>query len=75
MRRSPRLTSRLAVLLAPDGMVQRWLAAAPIGAATDALGASFDATQPVPGPTGPRTAKATEPGAAIAVLLALRPAP
>jgi hypothetical protein len=56
-------------------MTQRWLAAAPIGKTTDALAASFDATEPATGPTGPRTATATEPGAAIAVLLALRPAP
>ncbi|MGH9009904.1 MAG: metallophosphoesterase [Acidimicrobiia bacterium] len=62
-------------LVAPDAMVQRWLAAAPIGKTTDALAASFDATEPAAGPTGPRTATATEPGAAIAVLLALRPAP
>ena len=62
-------------LVAPDGMDQRWLAAAPVGAETDALAASFDATQPDPGPTGPRTATATERGPAIAALLALRPAP
>jgi hypothetical protein len=62
-------------LLAPDGMGQRWLAAAPVGATTDALAATFDATEPAAGPTGSRTATATEPGAAIAVLLALRPAP
>jgi hypothetical protein len=62
-------------LVAPDGMVQRWLAAAPISKTTDALAASFDATEPVAGPTGARTATATEAGPRIAVLLALRPAP
>ena len=62
-------------LIAPDGMARRWLAAAPIGATTDALAAAFDATEPAAGPTGPRTATATEPGARITVLLALRPAP
>jgi hypothetical protein len=63
-------------LVAPDGMVQRWLAAAPVGATSDALAASFDDSKAVPlGRTGSRTATATEPGAAIAVLLALRPAP
>jgi hypothetical protein len=63
-------------LVAPGGMAQRWLAAAPVGATTDALAASFDDSEALPpGPTGPRTATATEPGAAIAVLLALRPAP
>ena len=62
-------------LVAPDGMVQRWLAAAPTSQTTDALAASFDATQPSAGPTGVRIATATEPGARIAVLLALRPAP
>jgi hypothetical protein len=62
-------------LVAPDGMAQRWLAAAPISKTTDALAASFDATEPAAGPTGARTATATEPGARIAVLLALRPAP
>ncbi|HEV8624732.1 MAG TPA: metallophosphoesterase, partial [Acidimicrobiia bacterium] len=63
-------------LVAPDGMVQRWLAAAPVGATSDALAASFDDSEALPlGPTGSRTATATEPGAAIAVLLALRPAP
>ena len=62
-------------LVAPNGMVQGWLAAAPISKTTDALAASFDATEPDAGSTGSRTATATEPGARIAVLLALRPAP
>ena len=63
------------LVLAPDGMTRRWLAAAPVGATTDALAAAFDATAPGAGPAGPSTATATEPGAAITVLLALRPAP
>jgi len=61
-------------LMAPDGMTQRWLAAAPVGATTDALAASFDDSETTAGPTGSRTATATEPGPSIAVLLALRPA-
>jgi len=61
-------------LMAPGGMAQRWLAAAPVGAGTDALAASFDDTETTAGPTGSRTATATEPGPSIAVLLALRPA-
>ncbi|MCA1844503.1 MAG: metallophosphoesterase [Actinobacteria bacterium] len=62
-------------LIAPDGMAQRWLAAAPIGSTDDALAASSDATAPLAGPTGPRSATATEPAAWIAVVVALRPAP
>jgi hypothetical protein len=61
-------------LVAPTGMTQRWLAAAPTGKETDALAASFDARLGAAGPTGGRSATATEPGAAIAVSLALRPA-
>jgi hypothetical protein len=60
-------------LMAPKGMMQRWLAAAPTGKETDALAASYDARVGTAGPTGSRTATATEPGVAIAVSLALRP--
>jgi hypothetical protein len=60
---------------APAGMTERWVAAAPTGDSRDALSSSSDATQPAAGATGPRTATATEPGARIGVLLALRPAP
>jgi hypothetical protein len=62
-------------LVSPIGMTQRWLAAAPVGATTDALAASYDARQPEPGPTGLRIATATEPGGRIAAVLVLRPAP
>jgi hypothetical protein len=62
-------------VLPPEGMAQRWLAAAPGGDARDALASAFDATLPAGGPTGPRTAQATEAGPRIGVLLALRPAP
>jgi hypothetical protein len=54
-------------LVAPTGMTQT-------GKETDALAASFDARLGAAGPTGGRSATATEPGAAIAVSLALRPA-
>ncbi|MCA1845933.1 MAG: metallophosphoesterase, partial [Actinobacteria bacterium] len=60
-------------LVAPDGLVQRWLAAAPVGATFDALAAAFDATEPSAGPANPSAATATEPGDRITVLLALRP--
>jgi hypothetical protein len=60
-------------LVAPAGMTQRWLAAAPVGAATDALAASSDARQPDAGVSGPLTATATEPGVHIAAVVALRP--
>ncbi|MEW6472644.1 MAG: metallophosphoesterase [Actinomycetota bacterium] len=59
----------------PEGMTQRWLAASPGGDARDALAASFDATLSKTGATGPRAARATERGARIGVVLALRPAP
>ena len=62
-------------VVAPPGMTQRWLAAAPVGSTGDALAASFDATHSAASDTGPRTARTTEPGARIAALLALRPAP
>jgi hypothetical protein len=62
-------------MTAPPGMTPRWLDAAPTGDTRDALASSADATRPMAGATGPRTATATEPGARIGVLLALRPAP
>jgi hypothetical protein len=62
------------IITAPGGMTERWLAASPTGGTTDALAASFDATQSRPGPTGPRTATATESqGGRIAAVVALRP--
>jgi hypothetical protein len=61
-------------MIAPNGMTPRWVDAAPTGTTHDALASSSDATRPAAGATGPRTATATEPGARIGVLLALRPA-
>jgi hypothetical protein len=61
-------------LVTPGGTSQRWLAAAPVGATSDALTASFDTTLPDAGPSGPRTVTATEPGGWITAVLALRPA-
>jgi hypothetical protein len=55
-------------------MTPRWVDAAPTASTHDALALSADATRPTAGVTGPRTATATEPGARIGVLLALRPA-
>ncbi len=62
-------------LVSPSGLTQRWLAAAPVGATTDVLTASYDARQPEAGPTGLRVVTATEPGGRIAAVLVLRPAP
>jgi hypothetical protein len=62
-------------MIPPDGMTPRWVDAAPTGGTADALASSSDTTWPTAGVTGPRTATATEPGARIGVLLALRPAP
>ena len=62
-------------LRAPGGMTQRWLAAAPSGSPNDALVSASDAPQREAGFTGSRVATATEGGARIGVLLALRPAP
>jgi hypothetical protein len=61
-------------MTAPNGMTLRWVDAAPTGSTRDALASSSDATRPAAGATGRRTATATEPGARIGVLLALRPA-
>jgi calcineurin-like phosphoesterase family protein len=62
-------------LRAPPAMSQRWLAAAPSGSANDALASASDEPRPEPGSTGPWVATATEAGARIGVLLALRAAP
>ena len=59
----------------PAGMTERWVAASPTGGTGDALAASSDTTLPAAGPTGLRTATATEPGGSIAAVVALRPAP
>jgi hypothetical protein len=59
---------------APSGMTERWEAASPRTASTrDALASSSDAPRPVAGPTGPRTATASQPGRAVGALVALRP--
>lgn len=59
----------------PNGMTQRWLAAAPGGDSRDVLASSFDTTLSSAGRSGSRTATASESGARIGVLLALRPGP
>lgn len=59
----------------PNDMAPRWLAAAPGGDTRDALASAFDTAMGSAGPTGGRVATATEPGARIGVLLALRPGP
>jgi hypothetical protein len=62
-------------LASPLGMTERWEAAAPRASSTrDATASSSDTTQTAQGPTGPRTATATQPGRSIGAHLALRPA-
>jgi hypothetical protein len=63
------------ILQPPKGMTQRWLAAAPGGDSRDVLVSSSDTTPPGSGAPGSPAATATEPGARIGVLVALRPAP
>jgi hypothetical protein len=62
-------------LRAPRGMTQRWLAAAPSGSPHDALVSASDALRRGAGASGSRVATATEKGARIGVLLALRAEP
>ena len=62
---------------APAGMTRAWEAASPNtkdGSTRDVLSASSYGYQAETGPTGTRVATATQPGAGVGVLLALRPA-
>jgi hypothetical protein len=64
-------------LTAPAGMTEAWEAASfntTAGNTRDVLASSAQAVQGAAGPTGPRVATASQPGASIGVLLALRPA-
>ena len=59
----------------PPGLEKRWQAAAADAATPrDAVASAADTTQAPAGPVAPLTTTSTQPGAALSVLLALRPA-
>lgn len=62
-------------MTAPAGMTEAWEAASPNSTSTrDVLMSSSQAPQGLAGPTGGVVATASQPGASIGVLLALRAA-